>query len=152
MSRKRLAVLALAATTLAASGCGGSSKASTSLSKAELIAKADTICARVHAQYHANGYSTTQSIARLAPRVAAYEHAGVAEMRKLSPPASMASDWKQILDAAQRIADDTAKLGQYAKENNVKAEIPLYTADRPRQQQALAIATRDGFKECAKVG
>jgi hypothetical protein len=64
----------------------------------------------------------------------------------------MANDWKQILDAAQRIADDTAKLGQYAKENNVKAEIPLYTADRPRQQQALATATRDGFKECAKVG
>ena len=46
-----------------------------SLTSAQLIAKADAICARVHVEYHAHGYTTTQSIARLAPTVAADEPA-----------------------------------------------------------------------------
>jgi hypothetical protein len=152
MSPTQLAALALAATTLAASGCGGSSKATTSsLSRSELIAKADAICARVHAEYHANGYTTSQSIAHLAPLVAGDEQTGVDELRALHAPASMVSDWNMIVDVDQIVADNTAKLGQYAKENNLKAATPLYTANLKRQKEALTAAARDGFKECAKA-
>src|ERR1700729_1019990 len=124
MLRTQLVALSLVAIASAIAGCGESSKA-TPLSKAELIAKADAVCAHVMVQYHANGYTTTQSIVSRAPRVAAAEQTGVAELRKLTPPASMASDWQQIVENAQTIANDTAKLGQYAKENNLKAATAL---------------------------
>jgi hypothetical protein len=150
VSHTQLAALACATITLATAGCGGSSKG-TALSSAELIAKADAICAHVHAEYHANGYTTTQSIARLAPRVASDEQVGVAELRRLIPPASMASDWKELVDNAETVADDTSKLGRYAKEDNLKAATSLFTVDRQREQQALAIAARDGFRQCAQA-
>jgi hypothetical protein len=146
----RAPLAALAATMLVVAGCGGSSETA-SLSQTDLIAKADAICARVHVEYHANGYTTPQSIARLAPIVAGYEQTGVDELRELRPPASMVSDWNLIVDNAQAIAQDTAKLGQYARENNLKAATPLFTADRQVQQRALATARRDGFKDCAKA-
>jgi hypothetical protein len=150
MLRRQLAALGLAAAALTAIGCGSSSKGK-SLASVELIAKADVICARVHAQYHANGYTTAQSIAHLAPRVASYEQIGVSELRKLIPPASMAGDWKQIVDGAQTVAEETAKLGQYAKDNNLKAATPLLSSSLRRQQQVLAVAARDGFKECSRA-
>ena len=146
-------LLAIAASALTFAGCGNSSKtdAASTLSRAELIAKGDVICASVHTNYHANGYSTPQSIARLAPRVAAYEQAGVTEMRKLIPPPSMVHDWQQIINGDQAVAVATAKFGQDAKENNLKAATPLIAAIRRPQEQALAIAKRDGFKNCSQA-
>jgi hypothetical protein len=150
MSHARLAVFAFAAGALAAPGCGASSKAA-SLMRGELIAKADAICSRVHAEYHANGYRSIQDMARLAPRLASYEQTAVAELRKLTPPASMANDWRQIVAGAQTVASDTAKLGRYAKENNLKAATALYTASGQVERQALATARRDGFKACTQA-
>jgi hypothetical protein len=107
------------------------------------------LCPRAPAEYHANAYTTTAGIAHLAPILAGYEQTGVDEMRALQAPASLAGDWNAIADAAQTITDDTAKLGQYAKENNLKAAGRLFTADRGVQQHKLALAARDGFKDCS---
>lgn len=105
----------------------------------------------MHTEYHANGYTTTAAIARLAPRLAEDERKGAAELRALRAPASMASDWNTIVTSARAIAEDTAKLGRYAKENNLKAAAPLFSADRQSQQRALAVAARDGFKQCSRA-
>jgi len=149
MPRTQLAALALAAVTLA-SGCGGSSKA-TRLTSAELIAKADAICARVHAEFHANGYSSLQSMALRAPRVAADEQTGARELRELTPPAAMADDWKQIVENAEAIAAETAKLGEDAKHDTLAELTPMLNTGEQRDRRVLAIAARDGFKQCAKA-
>jgi hypothetical protein len=152
MSSTRIAAMLAASALFGATGCGGSSSPNTggSLTRGELIAKADTICARVLAEYHGYGYTTQASVAHLAPILAGDEQTGVDELRSLRAPASMVSDWNTILDNAQTVVNDTAKLGQLAKENKLNQAASLFTADQQNEQHALAIAARDGFKECSK--
>jgi hypothetical protein len=140
------AATVIASITLASVGCGGSSKA-VSLTNAELIAKTNTICARFNVKYHAHGSTTFQDFARNVPLLAQYEHTVAAELRTLRPPASLANDWKQMVDDEQTLANDTSKIVPYAKENKLSAVIPLMTMGQHIQQQLVAIAKRDGFSE-----
>jgi hypothetical protein len=159
MLHTHLAALALAAIVFAVSGCGSSggsgsssSKSDAALTKAELNAKGDAICERIFVRLHATPYRTSQAIGRLAPGLAAYEQTQVAEMRKLVPPPSMASDWSEIVENSQIIANDTAKLGEDAEHNDFKAATPLFTASRATQTKVQPIAERDGFKRCGQDG
>lgn len=129
-------------------GCGKSSKP---LTRAELIAKADTICRRVNAHLASsnNTIKTQQDVARLAPRLAAFEQTALVELSRLVPPASLADDWKTIVAGAQTLADNTAKLGEYAKSNQLKAAKSLIVSSQKIQSQMLAIAKRDGFRDCS---
>lgn len=131
-------------------GCGGSSE-SQSLTRAELIAKADTICKNLHAKIHANGSSTSQEIIRKVPQNASYEQTALSELRKLQPPTSIANDWKQILNGNQVLADDTVKLGRTAAEGHIQLAKPLISAAQRVQQQVLLTAKHDGFDDCAKA-
>lgn len=148
MGRTRLAAVALAATTLALAGCGSSSKP---LTRAELTAKANAICKSVTAKLASKTISTQQDIARIAPELAGFEQSALAELGKLVPPAELANDWKQFVAGAQTLADNTAKLGEYAKANNLKAAKGLITSSQAIQQQMVATAKRDGLKSCEQV-
>lgn len=149
MRLTRTATLALLAIGLVLGGCGKSSKP---LTRAELIAKADTICKRVNDKLKSsnNTIKGRQDIARIVPKLASTEQAALAELSKLVPPAALANDWKTIIAGAQTLADNTAKLGEYAKANNLKAARGLITSSEKVQQQVLATARRDGFKYCSQ--
>jgi hypothetical protein len=173
MSHPRLALLALTAIALAASGCGGSSKtestttaastttpattaaakteAGKSLTRTELIAEADTICARLNAKRAAYPIRTRQDYARVLPLLAAYDRAAAAEMSKLAPPASMANDWKLIVADTQTLADDTSRLSAYIASSNSQAGSALLSAVAKVDQQTLATAKYAGFKDCARA-
>jgi hypothetical protein len=157
MSRRHLAALALVATTLAASGCGGSAGSSGSLTRSELIARGDAICRRINAKLRATTVTSARDYARLAPPLAAYEQAAVAEMRKLTPPASMANGWNQVVSGAQMLADGTAKLGQYAQRSNpfqahqTPSVHAAFVATAEGMRQMVAAAQREGFNDCAQT-
>jgi hypothetical protein len=150
MSRTRIAALALAATTLAASGCGESSKTTTS-TRAEFIAKADAICGRVNARRASTHIRTHQDFVRLIPPLAAYEQTAITELGKLTAPASMANDWRQIVAGDQTITNDTAKLGEYETSKNFAAARALIATSSQAQVQMMATAKRDGFSDCAQL-
>lgn len=154
MLHTRLVALMLAATTLAASGCGGVTKSSTPTAQAtqsqqgnaEFIRQADAICARLNAQVapiHDTNFAT------VAPRLATLEQAALADLAKLTPPASIAGDWKQIVTSQQTIAEDTVKLGQYGKANNLNGARTLFFTIDDVQKQMIATAHRDGFRDCS---
>jgi hypothetical protein len=147
MIDRRMGALVLGVIALAAPGCGKSSKP---LTRAQLISQADAICKRVNAKLKASKISSKQDIARVVPQLAAYEQQALADLGKLVPPASMANDWKTIVAGAQTLADNTAKLGEYAKENKLKAARGLITTSEKVQRQVQATAKRDGFKECSE--
>jgi hypothetical protein len=150
MSRRRLAALALAATTLAASGCGGSTSSSKSLTRLELVARGDAVCRRVNAKLAATTIRSKRDYARLA----VYEQAAVAEMRKLTPPASMANGWRQVVTGAQTLANATAKIGEYSLADAFRgtpATRSAYTAAAEGTRQMVAAAQREGFKDCART-
>lgn len=150
MTFTRSTALTLIAIGLVAGGCGKSSKP---LTRAELIAKADTICKRVNDKLKSsnNSIKSQQDIVRIVPKLASFEQTALAELSKLEPPASLANDWKTIIAGAQTLADNTAKLGEYAKANNLKAARHLIQASEKVQQQTLATAKRDGFKQCSQT-
>jgi hypothetical protein len=147
MFDRRMGALALSAIALTAPGCGKSSKP---LTRAQLISQADAICKRVNTKLKTSNINSKQDIVRLVPKLAAYEQQALAELGKLVPPASLANDWKTIVAGAQTLADNTAKLGEYAKANNLKAARGLISSSEKVQQQVQATAKRDGFKECSQ--
>jgi hypothetical protein len=150
MPHPRLAALALT-TALATTGCGSSSTSSSSssssaMTREQFMAGAETICARLDA--HIKPLHNT-NFAQVAPVIVGYERAALIDMQRLTPPASLAEDWKQIVTDEQMIAEDTAKLGEYSKANNTSATLTIFHTAEKLQQQMLATATRDGFRECS---
>src|SRR5260370_2420778 len=114
MGRTRLAAVALAATALVASGCGSSAKP---LTRAELTAKANAICKSVTAKLAGHTVKTQKDIARVATELASFEQSALTDLSKLVPPAELADDWKQFVAGAQTLAENTSKLGEYARAN-----------------------------------
>jgi hypothetical protein len=149
MRGRSLAVIALAATTLAIAGCGDSSPKP--LTRAELTAKANAICKTVTAKLASKTINTEKDVARVAPELVASEQSALVELSKLIPPAELANDWKRFIAGASTLAENTAKLGEYAKANNLKAASPLITSSETLQQQMRAIAKRDGLTKCEQV-
>jgi hypothetical protein len=176
MPHTRLAVaFVLAATTLAASGCGGSSKATSTpapatsaanttsstateasvkpsgkpLSRSELIARADAICYRLNARRSATTIGRPQDYERVVPALASYELAAATEMGKLVPPASMAHDWQQIVAGSRTVAAATGRFHTYAE---AKAGTLAHTIDLVLGKgidELVHAAKRAGFKDCS---
>lgn len=127
-------------------GCGASSKA---LTRAELVAKADAICGRLHRIHASMSIKTRQDVGVVLPRVASYEQAAIGELEKLTPSESMAADWKQILAADRRLANYTRMYAQSVAADNSRAARALLSSAVNVQKTMAAAAQRDGFKECA---
>jgi hypothetical protein len=175
----RLTALAAVAATLAVSGCGKSASttttttsaantqtatgqtsteaakpvSSTPISSAELISKANSICRRVAARRASNRAETREQIAQVASELASFERGISAELATLAPPTSLANDWQQILTGARTLASDTAKVGEYARANQLQTPaVAGIIADRAKvEHQLLVIAKHDGFTDCAQT-
>ena len=148
MRPRKLAAAVLAASTVAVAGCGGSEKP---LTHAELVSKANAICKTVTAKFATKSAKSTQDIARIAPELADFEQKALSELSKLVPPAYLASDWKQFVAGAELLAENTSKIGEDAKANDLKATGPVIGASEKTQHQMQAIAKRDGLTECEQV-
>jgi hypothetical protein len=148
MQYTRVAAIALTATVLAASGCGSSSKP---LTRAELTAKANAICKTVTAKISSKSIKTQQEIARVAGELASFEQTALTSLSKLVPPTELEDDWKRFVAGAQTLAENTAKLGEYAKANNLKGAKGLIVSSEATQKQMVTIAKRDGLTACEQV-
>jgi hypothetical protein len=147
VGRGHLLAGALAAT-LAVSGCGSSPKP---LTRAELTARANAICKRVSAKISSKSVNSQQGLARAAGELAVFEQSALIDLSKLVPPAELESDWKMFVAGAQTLAENTAKLGEYAKANNLKAAHNLIASSEAVQKQMVATARRDGLTACEQV-
>jgi hypothetical protein len=145
MTRKGLTTLALtAAAVLTTSGCGGTK----GLSRAELIAKADPLCRRANTTIDSSKL-TPKTVSRLAPGIAAVEQEVSSQLAKLTPPSSMASDWKTIVNGFRSAGTGLLHMGEARKTNDthalVKAEAELSNGQIARTEAAQ----RNGFKDCS---
>jgi hypothetical protein len=144
---------AVVLTAMALTVCGGCGASSKPLTRAELTAKADAICKRVSAKLATvnKQASNQQGIAQVAPRLASFEQTELAELSKLTPPSELANDWKTIVAGAQMLAENTAKLGEYAQAKDVKGAQGLIGSSERTQRQMLATVRRDGLTACEQV-
>jgi hypothetical protein len=138
---------ALTAAALVVGGCGSSKP----LTRAELTAKANAICKTVSAKVATKTINSVQGVARTAPELASVEQSALNELSKLVPPADMENDWKTFTAGAQKLAEDTSKLGEYAKANNLEGAHSLITSSEATVQQMTAIAKRYAIRDCEQV-
>jgi hypothetical protein len=175
MSNRRIGVLGLAVIALAVSGCGGTAKTSSQtasapasstataasssttsttapLTSAELVAKANAICYGIVAKRDSIKISTIQDYVIYAAQLAAYDNGAVLEMRKLTPPASMATDWHQIAANAKTLANTISKFGEYVSVHHTnEGTNSLNLAVEKATNKIVVISKRDGFKECTRL-
>lgn len=153
----------LVAAALAAGGCGGGSSDarsaeplpnSASSPRSQLIARADAICRRLNTKIAAHKPANLglAEIARGAPRNAAFEKTALEELRKLTPPASMARDWRRMIAYRILLMEELVELGRYAKAKDARG-IKTLTASKKRLHGKLfTTATHGGFKVCPQIG
>jgi hypothetical protein len=120
------------------------------LTRSALIARADKVCARVNARRKTTTVSSIQTYVQLLPPLAAYEKAAAVEMSALTPPDSMTRDWRVIVAGNKLLAENTAKLAEYAGAKDLGGARPLAAATSVMQQRVASTAHKDGFKDCAR--
>jgi len=117
-----------------------------------VVVKADTICRRVNNELAAAPPGVLASqIARSAPRNAAVEQRAIAELNGITPPTAVASDWRKMIAYRQTLAEELLKLANYAKVNDTRSMQALAVSKERVHQKLSALATRDGFKDCAQL-
>lgn len=134
-------------------GCGGATKStSRALSKQQLIREADTICYGITAKRASTTFSSVKDYAQLIPALASYEKAAVSELEKLTPPASMAARWKQIIASATVMSEITNKAGEIAEKDprGLEKTQSLNAKLGEAENQMIAAAKQGGFKDCAQ--
>jgi hypothetical protein len=180
MSARRVpisVVTALAIAVLASAGCGGSSSSASphsatassptssstaaaipkrgpSLSKSQLLSRADAICRRVNTDLAAvkpKG-ETVQDIARDVPRNIVLERKSLVELESLVPPSSLASSWQQVLAERKMLLGELVKLVQAAKRNDVKALEGLVASKKQSHTALRNAAIRMELTYCSEVG
>lgn len=152
MGRMRLTIVALStATLLATAGCGSSAKP---LTRAELTVKANAICKTVNTKLLVStkrGGNNRQALARITSELASFEQSALAELSKLVPPTALEVEWKQLIAGAETLAENTARLGEYAKQNNLKGVHQLIASTEVVQHRMEATAKRLGLVACEQI-
>lgn len=121
------------------------------LTRAQLIAAADSICARLNKQAASVTNTSLAGVGSTAPVVAGYYRAAFAELRGLTAPRSMTRDWNAIVAAIEPIARQTLIMGKYASDNDPLATAKVEERISHIQLRRIAIAKRNGFKDCAEL-
>jgi hypothetical protein len=175
MDRARLVALALAVGAIAAGGCGSSTKpanqatkpsnaatqptgdgsavrSSSPLTRAQLIAKGDAICYRLNARRAATKIQRRQDYERLVPALAGYELSLASEMRRMTPPASMAHDWQQMVEGTRKIGEATARIRNYADASSKRFSEEVEPILYKGVNQLTAAAKHAGFNDCSHFG
>lgn len=174
----RLAAMALTTSALlAASGCGGSSKdtsttassttkatavtatappttpapkvaTGTPLTRAQFIAKANSICTHTNAKRSAIVVVHASEYARELPQAVIYDATETNELSKLVPPDALRHDWSQFLSDFHLYTEYTNTIAKYAQANNLSVGKSLLPAAERIHHRFASIAARDGLTGC----
>jgi diaminopimelate decarboxylase len=159
MSKKRRLASTAALTAfiaLAAAGCGSQSH-----QPSPLVAAADPICQKVNtnsananAELRKASTSTADTLrvlARVAPTIAAEEHAAVDQLGALKQSGSQTEDWHTLLLGMRELADDSSKLATAAKAKDIAAIHTIVAGGVKIQQKLAVVAEREGFAYCGRT-
>lgn len=129
-------------------GCGGAKP----LTRAQLVSHADALCTQVHAEMKKMGPAKTpHDLALVAKKLAGFEQQQLESMRKLKPPAAMSSDWKQMIEGAEDIAEDAGTISAdvQLKKSNAAGEALKQIGSV--EQHIAPIVERDHFTSCKQL-
>jgi hypothetical protein len=156
MPRKlRLVPIAIVIAT-AVAGCGSSTSGN-----AKFVAEADPICKQTlakrstaNAEVSKVSSSTAKILAvlaRVAPPVAAEDHHAITRLQALKAPASLSTDWRQLLAGMEVLANDATQIGEHAKTHDYGAIVSLTASGNKVREGLIPIAAHDGFAYCGRT-
>jgi hypothetical protein len=109
------------------------------------------VAVKIEAVNKGGSVNTPQQLERLTAKLAGFEQTALVELGRLVPPQALEADWKSFVAGAQTLAEDTAKVGEYAATKNTTAGKQVISSAESTQKQMAAIAKRNGFKACEQV-
>ncbi len=162
MLHAQLFALALLTLALASAGCGESTTKTTTvivtpprkpLTRAEKaqLARASAICKRIDARHSSLKLNTRPAIVRELPRFASYQRAALAELIKLTPPASIAHDWREFTAAAQTLASDTTRLATMSRPSSSRPPRGILATVGKDERYISDLASLDAINGCKQV-
>jgi ABC-type Fe3+-hydroxamate transport system substrate-binding protein len=126
------------------------------LTRAQLLAKGDAICARINVQVDkvTTQASSSPNVSRQEfyegiPKVARDYATEANELSKLVPPASLAHNWETILSDLHRYVQYEDLAAHEAEVKDAKAIVALIAPAEAIHAKLDAIAKRDGFRYCS---
>ncbi len=127
--------------------CGGG------LSKGELVAKGDAICARVNEQVAQEpDPKTAEDLERLANRTVEISDPAIKDMEALEPPGELESDLDKFVASLKRQRDLTKKIGAAAAEGDTAEVRRLGAQAQKAQDEYRRLTGKIGFKDCGGGG
>lgn len=112
----------------------------------------NALCTQLHAKMKQVGPAkTTQDLAEVARKLAGFEQQQLEAMHKLTPPASMAADWKQMVQGAEEIAEAAGTLSTDVQLKKDKAAGEALKQVGSVEQHIKPIAEKDGFTSCEEL-
>ena len=140
----RISHAAAALLLLLVAGCGGDE-----LTKKQLVAKGDAICARINKQMAKQpDPKTVKDLQRLANRTVELSNPAIKDMEALEPPSELESDFDKFVASLKRQRDLTKKISGAAADGDT-AEIQKIGSDAQKAQDEYRRLTgKIGFKEC----
>ena len=153
--------LAAIGAALVATGCGGGgSEGSTStaasdepLTKQELIARGDSICADASDQFQELRQSpptTAEGAAELTQKLIDIQQSELSRLRDLSAPAPLRSSLDDYLNALERNIAVLQQGLRAAQQNDAAAYAKAQAKTVREQVERLQLARAVGFKECSR--
>jgi hypothetical protein len=119
------------------------------LTRAQLIARGDAICATTTTKLMAIAPRTNTEVKRALPQVAIYLGSEAEDLSRLVAPASMTHDWTLIVNDIHLIGEYESRAYQYFQEKQEQAGGHLYVEANKLNAQSKEIAKRAGFKQCS---
>jgi hypothetical protein len=159
---RRLLAISAALAALAFAGCGGggggdstttppeTTEATTALSKEELIAQGDGICAEVNAAVGTVG-STSSEASGQAAQVAGLYGGMVERLKDLGAPSDESAGYAEFISSAEALvqAEDNVKLAAEREEGEALTEAEAEASSTLGSFQSAA--TSFGFEDCAEA-
>jgi hypothetical protein len=140
----------LAAVTLAA-GCGSSSSSSSTVSKADFVAKANAICDKINTQIGALPKITSaQDLLTTGPKEIAVAKQGITELKALEVPDSLKDEATKYLAALDQETAISGKLVDAFKKKDAQALGQAEAAAKTNQAADHSGAVALGLTSCAK--
>ena len=163
LTRMPTLAVGLSLMTLVGAGCDSSSSRSSvgrvaargaPSPNARFISSADEICRRFAlALSHSRPRSLRGSdLAKNALDHERIERAAVAQLTRLTVPASLSSDWRRIIEYKKLLAAELHTVSRAWKTDDKLVLNVLGNSKRKNHLALLKLATHDGFKSCGETG
>jgi hypothetical protein len=135
-------------------GCGSSGGSTTTLSKADFIAKGDEICKRAHEQFaqaQQNPPSTAEGFATVTQKLIEISQSELSQIRALDAPAEVHPALDRYLKAREQGIALLKKGLEAAQNDNARAYAKAQSKVANGQVRRLKLAQAVGFKQCSRV-